>query len=322
MTNTRPWIFLTLSLLATLSVILSIIKGSTYISFDEIVASIREPLSLDHAILINIRIPQTLTAFVTGGLLALAGALMQILLRNPLADPYVLGTSGGAAIITLVLMLFGITGLSLTLGAWIGSLASMGCVLFLARKKLSYGSDHLILTGVALSSGCAAIISLILFLSSDHVMRSMLFWLVGDLSETTIPLFGIFILVIGFIFSMKLATELNLLARGEKEALALGVNVPRLKMILILLCTILTATAVTLAGCVGFIGLIVPHALRLLCGHQHRLLFSGSILLGGTLLTCADTLSRTLLAPQQLPVGIIMTLLGIPVFLILLQKKT
>lgn len=318
MTLTRLNYLLVLLFFACLSIFFSLVKGSTSIGWLQLFDASH---SLAHEIIFNIRLPRTCCAFVTGGLLALAGALMQVLLRNPLADPYVLGTSGGAAIATLLLLLYGVTGIELTLGAWAGSLVSILAVFALSQHKNRWNPDHLILLGIALASGFSAIISLILLISPEHMLRGMLFWLVGDLSESHLPFLAMSILLIGLLFSTSLGSELNILIRGEKEAMALGINVRRLKIKLFLLSSIFTASAVTLAGCIGFIGLIVPHLFRLVFGYDHRLLLPGCALLGGTLLTIADTLSRTLFAPQQLPVGIVMVLIGIPIFLFLLQKK-
>lgn len=317
MQTRRRGLFISLIFLSGFSLFFSLAEGSTSISWIE---ALRVSSSSAHQIIFSIRLPQTLTAFVTGGLLALAGALMQILLRNPLADPYVLGTSGGAALVTLILMFLGVTGLALPLGAWIGSLLAIFLLVFFSRKNF-FSHEHLILIGIALSSAFSALMSLILFLSPDHVLRGMLFWLVGDLSNSTIPYFGFLVLVLGFLISFKFSSDLNILARGEKEALALGVNVPRLKIFLFLLTALLTATAVTIAGCIGFIGLIIPHALRLIGGSDHRFLLPSSVLLGGIFLTVADLISRKIFVAEQLPVGMVMALLGIPVFLVLLQRK-
>jgi iron complex transport system permease protein len=314
---TRFSVFTSLVAVAIFSLFFSLFYGSATISIHEIFHP-----SFSQEILLEIRLPRTLSAFVVGGLLALAGALMQALLRNPLADPYVLGTSSGAAIMTLLCIFFGWTGIALTFGAWIGSVIAILMVFALSMTKTQWQSEYLILTGIALTSGFSAIISLILLLSPDHVLRNMLFWLVGDLSETHIPFFEIIILLGGLLFSVHLARELNILVRGEKESLALGINVTALKIKLFLLSALLTATAVTLAGCIGFVGLIIPHLFRLTWGYDHRLLLPGCILLGGSFLVFADTLARTLLAPQQLPVGIIMTLIGIPIFLILLRRDS
>jgi iron complex transport system permease protein len=274
---------------------------------------------LFHHVIVLIRLPHALTAFVTGGLLALAGAIMQVLVRNPLADPYVLGLSGGAAIVTLLLMLFGFSGYWLIGGAWLGSLCAIFLLFFLVKN--TWHTAQLLLTGIAFASGTSALISLILFLSPDRTLRGMLFWLTGDLSDARLPVIEGSILFIGLLIGLKLAPTLNILIRGDKEAQALGVNTTRLHWKLYLLSSLLTATAVTLAGCIGFVGLIVPHVLRLSCGYDHRVLLPGCVLCGGSLLTLADWLSRTIVFPQALPIGVVMALMGIPVFLFLLQKN-
>lgn len=272
-------------------------------------------------IVLHLRLPRTLSAFVTGGLLALAGAIIQVLLRNPLADPYILGVSGGAAVASLVFILCGLTGYGLTGAAWIGSLFSIFLLITLTGRKTVWSTQRLLLTGIALASGFSAVISFILMMSPDKELHGMLFWLLGDLSFSHWPFIEGGILLAGLIASLVLAKKLNILVRGEEEARALGVNAARLERQLYFLGALLTAAAVALAGCVGFVGLIVPHLVRLLCGYDHRFLLPGSVLLGGGLLTAADTLSRTLFAPEQLPVGITMSLIGIPVFLFLLHKN-
>jgi iron complex transport system permease protein len=276
--------------------------------------------ALRHEIIRFIRLPHALTAFVAGGLLALAGAFMQILLRNPLADPYILGVSGGAAIGTLLFMLCGLSGYWLTGGAWGGSVIII-FILFLLTPQKQFASHTLLLTGIALASGCSAIISLILSISPDHAMRSMLFWLMGDLSYARLPVFESIILFLSLLYSFTFARDLNLLIQGEQSAKSLGVQTQKIQRTLFFLSALLTATAVTLVGCIGFIGLIVPHSLRILCGNDHRFLLPGCVLLGGSLLVIADLLARTLFFPQALPVGVIMALMGIPIFLILLRKN-
>jgi iron complex transport system permease protein len=313
-------LFFLLSFLAVSSVAFAIFYSTPEISTSQLWHAWQTP-SLAHDILVRLRIPHALAAFVTGGLLALAGALMQVLVRNPLADPYILGISGGAGLATLLLMLGGFQGLWLTGGAWMGSLVSLLLIFSLTRKKLADHSQQLLLTGIALASGFSACVSLILLTSPDTILRGMLFWLVGDLSDAHLPVLEGIILILGLLVSLSIAKELNLLVRGEKTAQALGVNTTQLQWKLYLLSALLTAAAVTLAGCIGFVGLIIPHAFRLLFGYNHRYLLPGSVLLGGSLLTIADACSRALFFPQIIPVGIVMVLLGIPVFLFLLQKN-
>lgn len=310
-----------LSLAAICSLYCSLFNGSTALSHQQLITALTQDHSLFHDIVFAIRMPRTLSAFVTGGLLALAGTQMQLLLRNPLADPYVLGVSGGAATATLLLLLGGMGGIALMGGAWLGSLLAVLLVLLLSHQKHSWNNHRVLLTGIALASGFSALISFVLLISPEHELRGMLFWLIGDLSYAHFPWLETSILIIGLAISIGLAKEFNILLRGDREARALGVNTKRLQIILYLLSSILTAAAVTLAGCIGFIGLIVPHLLRLLGLHDHRFLLPAAVLLGGTLLTVADTLARTLFNPQQLPVGIMMALIGIPLFLIILHQK-
>lgn len=309
--------------IAIISIFMSLASGSVFIDLNDLFGLILgHGGPEDHEILFSLRLPRTVSAFVTGALLALAGALMQILVRNPLADPYVLGISSGAAMMTLLMMLCGFSGLWLTTGAWTGSIMAMLMVFALAKKKSAWQSDHLLLTGIALASGFSAVISFILVMSPDKELHSMLFWLLGDLSYTHAPVIETGILIAGLMMSMSSADEFNILLRGQIEAQLLGVNTKHVYYKLYFISALLTATAVSLAGCIGFIGLIVPHMLRLLCSYDHRFLLPGCALFGGSLLTIADTLARTLFAPQQIPVGIFMAFIGIPLFLFLLQKKS
>lgn len=307
--------------LAILSIFFSLSQGSVLINFNQLLKTMMgHSTPLIHDIVFHLRLPRTLGAFVTGGLLALSGVMMQILLRNPLADPYILGISGGGAVVTLILMVLGVSGFWLTGGAWLGSLAAIFLVFYLANSD--WNSQRMLLTGVALASGFSALISLILVLSADKNLHTMLFWLLGDLSFAHMPTIEAVILFAILTYSIFIAKELNILVRGEREAKALGINTSRLQKQLYFLSALLTASAVALAGCIGFIGLIVPHLFRLLGGHDHRLLLPGATLLGGSLLTMADTLSRVVFAPQQLPVGIMTALLGIPIFIVLLNKRS
>lgn len=315
------WLIL-LTLLSLSSLLFAILKGTTPIHFKQLLLSLQgrgSPLLQD--ILWKIRFPRALAAFVTGGLLALAGALMQVLLKNPLADPYVLGISGGAAVFTLLLLLCGCSEAGLYGGAWLGSTLAV-FLLFSLQKNQALRAERLLLTGIALSSGFAAIISFILMLSADKELHGMLFWLLGDLSHAHLPWFESLILVMGFLISFGFAKELNILVTGEREARALGVPTVYLHLLLYFISALLTAAAVALAGTIGFIGLIIPHLLRLIAGFDHYLLIPGCILLGGSFLTITDTLARTLLPYQEIPVGIMMAFIGIPVFLILLHKNT
>ncbi len=271
-------------------------------------------------LVLQLRLPRAINAFTTGALLALAGALMQVLLRNPLADPYVLGISGGAAVAALCALLLGIGGLWLNAAAFAGALISMLIVFGLARGAGAWSASRLLLTGVIVASGWGAVIGFLLTVSPDAQLRGMLFWLMGDLGSATQYGVGVVTLVLGLGLSLPLARNLNVMARGELTARALGVPVARLRLGLYVLASLLTAVAVMTAGSIGFIGLVAPHVLRLAVGNDHRILLPGAALFGGSLLLLADTVARTALAPQQLPVGVVTALLGVPVFLYLLSR--
>ncbi|MCK5639958.1 MAG: iron ABC transporter permease [Gammaproteobacteria bacterium] len=318
----RPIPFLSLmTLLAAISLLLSLAVGSVPLSFSDIWGVFSgETQGMKQAIVLELRLPRTLGAFAVGAMLALAGAQMQVLLGNPLADPYILGISGGAATGALLTMLLGLGGFMLTTGALGGALLSMLLVFGLAHSRGSWNPTRLLLTGVVIAAGWGAIISLLLAIAPEQNLRGMLFWLMGDLAHVESPWIGLLILAIGLTVSLPLARNLNLLARGELQAQVLGVSIKPLRLQLYLTASLLTASAVTLGGSIGFVGLVVPHLLRLLIGSDHRLLLPASVLLGGGLLVLADTLARTIIAPQQLPVGVLTAILGVPLFLYLLQR--
>lgn len=268
----------------------------------------------------RLRLPRALSAWTVGALLSLSGCLMQVLLRNPLADPYILGVSGGAAFASLVGMTAGIASAFIPLLALSGSLISILLVFGLARGEGPWSTTRLLLTGVVTAAGWAALISLVLSLGSDSSLRGMLFWLMGDLGYATTPAWALIVLAAVFLVCLGLARSLNVLAMGETTAKLLGEPTQRLLWLVYLLASVLTASAVSIAGNIGFVGLIVPHLTRLMLGSDHRLLLPAATLIGGIFLVVSDTLARTVIAPQQLPVGVITALLGVPLFLLLLNR--
>ncbi|MFQ5757047.1 MAG: FecCD family ABC transporter permease [Acidiferrobacterales bacterium] len=274
--------------------------------------------SLDAAIVRELRLPRALSAFAVGGLLALSGALLQVLLRNPLADPYILGVSGGAAVAALLSIILGLGSAWVMGNAFAGSLVSTFLVFSLSRLDGAWTQTRLLLTGVVVAAGWGALISFLLVISPDGDLQTMLFWLMGDMSRAAHPLFANAILLAGLALSLGLARSLNLLARGDLAAAALGENPAHVRVSVYFIASLLTAAAVTVAGSIGFVGLIIPHIIRLLTGADHRGLLPNTVLLGGCFLVLADTVARTAIAPIQLPVGVITALLGVPVFLFLL----
>jgi iron complex transport system permease protein len=276
---------------------------------------------LHRTLILELRLPRTLAAFATGGLLAVAGALMQVLLRNPLADPYVLGLSGGAAVGALLAMLAGLGTVVVSGSAFIGAMISTLIVFGLAHGTGSWTPTRLLLTGVVVAAGWGAFISFMLAVSPTEELPGMLYWLMGDLSHARSLWPAWTVLVIVVLAAMPLGRSLNVLARGPMQAAALGVAVRPLEWTLYIVAALVTATAVTVAGSIGFVGLVVPHMLRLVLGNDQRIILPASALAGGILLTLADTLARTMIAPQQLPVGVITAMLGVPVFLYLLHRS-
>jgi len=314
-------ILASLALLAVLSIGLALTVGSLRIPLADVLAALtgRDVPGID--IVLELRLPRALAGFACGGLLALAGALMQVLLRNPLADPYVLGISGGAGCGALFAILLGLPALGIDGLAFCGALGAMFLVFGLAHGDGSWTQTRLLLTGVIVAAGCGALVALMLAIAPEDRLRGMLYWLMGDLAQASGWLPALLALVIGLVLAMPFARELNLLARGMMQAQALGVAVNKLRYAIFLLASLATAASVTTAGSIGFVGLVVPHLVRLATGNDQRLLLPASVLAGGALLVLADALARTLIAPQQLPVGVLTALIGVPVFLVLLSRQ-
>ncbi len=317
-----PWLVLTMLVAAALiSVILAIRCGSLSCSLRMI----------DDTGAWELRSSRVASAFFVGALLSLSGALMQVLLRNPLADPYVLGVSGGAAVGAMTgSLLFPAIAASVVmqLGSLCGALLSVLLLFALSWRSLSglpatraLPGTSLILTGVMISAGFGAVIALLLSLSSESTLRGMLFWLMGDLDTDSFPSAAAFVLLVAVVWALRLAPDLNVLAHGEAPAQLLGIHVRRLRIALLIIASLATAAAVSVAGTIGFVGLVVPHAIRLWTGNDQRVLLPAALLAGGSGLVLADLVARTVMAPIQLPVGVVTALIGVPVFLYLLNRR-
>ncbi len=307
--------------LAVASIALALMAGSINVPLDEVVSALfggGDGVSAEVVRLL--RLPRAVAGFACGGLLALAGALLQVLLRNALADPYVLGISGGAGVGAIMAILFGFGIAGVHGAAFLGALAAMLVVFGLAHGDGSWTQTRLLLTGVIVAAGCGAAVALMLSIAPDHKLRGMLFWLMGDLSQANNAGVVLAVLAALLLVTLPFARELNILTRGADMAQTLGVQVGRLRLGVYLVASLATAAAVTQSGSIGFIGLIVPHLVRLAVGNDQRLLLPASALAGGSLLVIADTLARTVNAPQQLPVGVLTALIGVPVFLFLLAR--
>lgn len=311
-----------LLLISAIAIGAAVMVGSAALAPEAIIAALAGGgEEMTRKIVVELRLPRALAAFGTGGLLAIAGALMQVLLRNPLADPYVLGISGGAAVFALSAIMLGAAAATVSAAAFAGALGSTLLVFGLARGAGSWTPERLLLTGIVIASGWGALISFLLATSPDTDLSGMLFWLMGDLSGTRHGVLPLTALALVVVLALPLGRSLNVLARGPLQAGALGVAVRPIQFAVYGLASLATAVAVTVAGSVGFVGLVVPHMIRLSAGNDQRLLLPAAALLGGALLTLADTLARTVMAPQQLPVGVITALLGVPLFLYLLNRQ-
>lgn len=312
--------FACLSLMALAAIALGLSVGAVKMPFGEVMAGLFNPTAPGASVIRDLRLPRTLAAFACGGLLALAGALMQVLLRNPLADPYILGISGGAGVGALLAIFFGLGVAGLNGFAFLGALLAILVVFGLAHGDGSWTQTRLLLTGVMVAAGCGAMITLLLSIAPEERLRGMLFWLMGDFSQGVNPTYALIGLVVIGLLTAPLARDLNVLIRGNDTAKALGVSVTFVRIAIYLLASLATAVSVTTAGSVGFVGLVIPHLTRMMVGNDQRVLLPTSMLAGGIFLVLADALARILIAPQQLPVGVVTALIGVPVFLYLLNR--
>lgn len=279
--------------------------------------------SVEQTIIWHIRLPRTLLAALVGASLSLSGVTFQAVLRNPLADPYLLGVSGGAALGAVAALTCGLgSPLLLPVAAFCGALAAL-LLVYLVAQAHTCSSHTLILAGVMVGSLAAALLLFLLWQAPSEATRQAIFWLAGNLAlaDPALLSWGYVWLALGFGLLWLQAPHLDLLTQGEGTAEDLGVHVGRTRLLLFAVAGALTAYAVALAGLVGFIGLVIPHICRLLWGPQHRFLLPLSALLGGCFLILADAAARTLYAPAEIPVGVITALLGAPFFLYLLRRK-
>jgi len=282
----------------------------------------------DSTIVLDLRWPRVISGALVGAALSIAGAVLQALLRNPLADPYVLGISSGAAVGAILAILFGLG--STILGSYAipgaafgGALLTLLFVYFLARVQGRLPSQTMLLAGVIVSFFFSAIIMFLISITSDERLHSVTFWLMGNLEYIASQALGIIFLYLlcGSAVLFSLAKDLNLMALGEETASELGVEVERVKKTAFIFASLITGAVVSVSGLIGFVGLVVPHLVRMIWGPDHRFLIPASALLGALLLVLADTIARTIMAPSEIPVGVVTALGGAPFFIYLLRRK-
>ncbi len=305
----------------------SLLLGTAEISWKQLLALIagsREVEDSAQLILYEIRLPRILLAGLVGYALALGGVVFQALLRNPLADPFILGVSSGSAFGAILAIVLGL-GFSLGVPAmsFAGALLTVFLLLSIGARRMGVESSTVLLTGVIINAFFTAIIMFFISVAADARLHSMLFWLYGDLSQSRYAQLALIapVLLIATVVLYRFAGHLNLLTAGEETALQLGVAVERTKMLLVLTVSVVVGTVVAFSGLIGFIGLIVPHLVRMAVGSDHRLLIPVAALGGAAFLMVADTLARTLISPSELPVGVITAFLGAPFFIYLLRTK-
>lgn len=327
------WICGGLAFVLLIVVVVSLKVGAVPISVIDLVASLgrvaigrSDQLPSEYSLIVfDIRLPRILLGILVGAALSVAGTGYQALLRNPLADPYVLGVSSGAALgAILSLIVASRASLAMPLAAFAGALATTALVYFLGRRGGQIDTHMLLLVGIITASFLSAGIMFLMTTLSGGEQRGITFWLMGDLTSTKTPvglgvLYTVLLLAIGAIYST--AADLNLLLTGEQEAMHLGVDVPRVKLVVYVSASLLTALAVSVSGAIGYVGLLVPHVMRLFFGADHRLLIPTTALGGAIAIVFADTLARTIVSPTELPVGAMTALAGAPVFIYLLRRR-
>lgn len=320
--------WLTLSLLLATTLVASVFVGAADLSPGEVLAALLgRGDETTRTIVLNLRVPRAALAALVGACLALSGAVFQALLRNPLAEPYILGISGGAAVGAVTVIVLGL-GVQLPwllpVAAFAGALVAMGVVL---RIALGAGgaldTRVLLLAGVVVGAFFNAIILLLLNFADANTFRAAVFWMMGNLSGATwrsVSLLAAYLFPAALVL-MALARPFNLIAVGEDTALYLGTRVGTVKLVAYLMTSLLVAASVAVSGVIGFVGLIVPHALRLVWGSDHRMLLPASMMAGASFLMVTDTVARTIAAPAELPTGVVTALAGVPVFVVLLMRS-
>ncbi len=322
----RASLFFLLISLSLLTIFFSVSLGPAAIPFKRVLFYLLHPRSskgIFGEIIWEIRTPRVLLGFLVGGTLAVAGAGLQGALRNPLADPYIVGTSSGAALGAAVCFILKLEAFHLIpIFAFVGASSSILAVLILSRRKGELPVTRVLLAGVVVGSLVWAVVTFLLTMSGEN-MDKLVFWLMGSLNGRTWSDFFLLLpyAAAGTILMMLLAHPLNLLTLGEERAESLGIHPEKIKLFILLISSLLTAAAVSVSGLIGFIGLVVPHAVRILAGPDHRTLIPFSFLTGGIILVWSDTFARIVFQPAELPVGVVTALLGSPFFLYLLKRS-
>ena len=325
--NRLVWISLVLLgvLLITFSLGLSI--GPTQSGLRSALAALMYPGESDpvlYSIVWGIRLPRVLLATIVGATLSLGGLVFQALLRNPLAEPFILGVSGGSAIGAIIGILLGLSrfaGICFT--SFLGSLGTLALILIMSTGKSILRKDALLLSGVMVNAFCSAIIMFLVSITQDARLHNIIFWLMGDLSASDLPQVAILgvILIPCFVMIFVFSHAMNLLMMGKEMALSMGINIKAVTLVLLIVTSFMVSATVSFSGLVGFVGLVIPHLLRLILGPDHRILVPACLFGGAAYLVLCDLLARTLPQQGEMPVGVITALIGAPLFIVLLKRS-
>lgn len=301
-------------------------SGLSFLQVDALGLGGHHPTPIRSDIVWNMRLPRALTAVLVGAGLAVVGAIMQTLARNPMADPYLLGISSGASLGAVLVIVGGVgSGLyAVSAGAFFGALLAFMLVLVIGQRSGTLTPVRVILTGIAIGQLCGAITSfVILWVADPHATQDVQFWLSGSLaaSRWSSLRIAVIVLLVALLLCLWHARTLNAFTFGDDAAAALGVDVNRVRWTLLVACALLTGVLVAVSGAIGFVGLLLPHAVRFLVGPDHRLVLPLSALLGGTFLLWVDTAARTIFDPRELPVGVVTAIVGVPAFIWVLRKR-
>lgn len=320
-------ISLILFIFLLVSMVLGLVKGSTSGGFSAILNAFTSSGTADPtmtAIIFKIRLPRVLSAALVGAALSLGGLVFQAILRNPLAEPYILGISGGAAIGAILGILLGLSrfpGVQLT--AFSGSIVTLFLIFLMASGKSMIIKESLLLSGVMVNAFCSAMIMFLISLVQDARLHNIIFWLMGDLSSSGLNEVGILSLMLFpcFILIFRYANVMNILLLGNELAMTMGIRVRQVTIVLLVTTTFMVSATVSHCGLIGFVGLVIPHIFRMILGPDHRILLPACLLGGSAYMVCCDLLSRMLPAHGEMPVGVITAMIGAPVFILLLRKS-
>ena len=321
------WYVFLIFILLGATILLALSIGEVNFSLGELLAILRAPKSIEYAIITNIRLPRILLGFGVGGALSISGLVLQAVYRNPLVEPYTLGISGGAALGVAITIVFGINELfaffSLPISGIIGASMVIFFMYFISMRRSHLNINSILLTGVMISFITSSAIMFLLATTTSEKLQDIIFWTMGSLEESNIYLIYIVVSVslMGLLIFYALVPQLNAMRLGESHAKHLGINTSLLVKILFVVASIITGISVATAGVIGFVGLVVPHFMRFLVGNDYRILLISTFLGGGIFLILSDVVARTIISPNELPIGVITGIIGGTVFLIAISKS-